>query len=198
MKVKQLIATGLVSGITAFLPCKAQRAVQLVPETGITGALKTEMSYIGGLNLQITKGKNFSDFFAGLKVQHDKQASFAGMFVNNYSWTETVSSWLRGTVIASRRGTKSVLETAPVRINVPAGKFNLSLSPSHVMYNDFKDGTTTQAISTIFQTTYSINPKNQLFFEAAYSSEPVKNLSKTSFGKPEDNISYMVTCTHSF
>jgi hypothetical protein len=66
------------------------------------------------------------------------------------------------------------------------------------MYNDFKEGTTTQGINTIFQTTYSMTPKDIIFAEAKYTSEPSKNLFNTHFGKLKDNISYMVSYMRKF
>lgn len=196
MKVRQIIMTGLMS-LATLAPCKAQKAMHLVSEAGITGAVNKEMSYIGGLNVQILGGKNFADAFAGIKVNPDKKASFASLFINNYSWTKNISSWVRETFFASERGSNSILQVSPVRGNANVGKkLNVSLNPSYTLYNDFGEGTTTQGISTISQVTYSIDPKTQLFFEASYSSEPAKNLFNTHFGKFKDNASYMLTCTH--
>ncbi len=197
MNVRKPIITSLIS-LATFVPCKAQKAVQLVSETGITGVVNKEASFYGGMNFQLPRGRNFTDLYAGVNVQQDKKTSFVGLAINNFSWTKNISSWVRETFVASKRGANSQLEIAPIRANVDGGKFNFSLSPSYTMYNDFKEGTTTQGINTIFQTTYSMTPRDIVFAEAKYTSEPSKNLFNTHFGKLKDNISYMVSYMRKF
>jgi hypothetical protein len=197
MNVRKPIITSLIS-LATFAPCKAQKAVQLVSETGITGVVNKEASFYGGMNFQLPRGRNFTDLYAGVNVQPDKKTSFVGLAINNFSWTKNISSWVRETFVASKRGANSQLEVAPIRANVDVGKFNFSLSPSYTLYNDFKEGTTTQGINTIFQTTYSMTPKDIVFAEAKYTSEPSKNLFNTHFGKLKDNISYMVSYMRKF
>ena len=197
MNVRKPIITSLIS-LATFAPCKAQKAVQLVSETGITGVVNKEASFYGGMNFQLPRGRNFTDLYAGVNVQQDKKTSFVGLAINNFSWTKNISSWVRETFVASKRGANSQLEIAPVRANADVGKFNFSLSPSYTMYNDFKEGTTTQGINTIFQTTYSMTPRDIVFAEAKYTSEPSKNLFNTHFGKLKDNISYMVSYMRKF
>lgn len=197
MNVRKPIITSLIS-LATLAPCKAQKAVQLVSETGITGVVNKEASFYGGMNFQLPRGRNFTDLYAGVNVQPDKKTSFVGLAINNFSWTKNISSWARETFVASKRGANSQLEVAPVRANADVGKFNFSLSPSYTMYNDFKEGTTTQGINTIFQTTYSMTPRDIIFAEAKYTSEPSKNLFNTHFGKLKDNISYMVSYMRKF
>ena len=197
MNVRKPIITSLIS-LATLAPCKAQKAVQLVSETGITGVVNKEASFYGGMNFQLPRGRNFTDLYAGVNVQHDKKTSFVGLAINNFSWTKNISSWVRETFVASKRGANSQLEIAPIRANADVGKFNFSLSPSYTMYNDFKEGTTTQGINTIFQTTYSMTPKDIIFAEAKYTSKPSKNLFNTHFGKLKDNISYMVSYMRKF
>ena len=197
MNVRKPIITSLIS-LATLAPCKAQKAVQLVSETGITGVVNKEASFYGGMNFQLPRGRNFTDLYAGVNVQSDKKTSFVGLAINNFSWTKNISSWVRETFVASKRGANSQLEIAPVRANADVGKFNFSLSPSYTMYNDFKEGTTTQGINTIFQTTYSMTPNDIIFAEAKYTSEPSKNLFNTHFGKLKDNISYMVSYMRKF
>ena len=197
MNVRKPIITSLIS-LATLAPCKAQKAVQLVSETGITGVVNKEASFYGGMNFQLPRGRNFTDLYAGVNVQQDKKTSFVGLAINNFSWTKNISSWVRETFVASKRGANSQLEIAPIRANVVVGKFNFSLSPSYTMYNDFKEGTTTQGINTIFQTTYSMTPRDIIFAEAKYTSEPSKNLFNTHFGKLKDNISYMVSYMRKF
>ena len=197
MNVRKPIITSLIS-LATLAPCKAQKAVQLVSETGITGVVNKEASFYGGMNFQLPRGRNFTDLYAGVNVQQDKKTSFVGLAINNFSWTKNISSWVRETFVASKRGANSQLEIAPIRANADVGKFNFSLSPSYTMYNDFKEGTTTQGINTIFQTTYSMTPRDIIFAEAKYTSEPSKNLFSTHFGKLKDNISYMVSYMRKF
>jgi len=197
MNVRKPIITSLIS-LATLAPCKAQKAVQLVSETGITGVVNKEASFYGGMNFQLPRGRNFTDLYAGVSVQPDKKTSFVGLAINNFSWTKNISSWVRETFVASKRGANSQLEIAPVRANADVGKFNFSLSPSYTLYNDFKEGTATQGINTIFQTTYSMTPRDIIFAEAKYTSEPSKNLFNTHFGKLKDNISYMVSYMRKF
>ena len=197
MNVRKPIITSLIS-LATLAPCKAQKAVQLVSETGITGVVNKEASFYGGMNFQLPRGRNFTDLYAGVNVQSDKKTSFVGLAINNFAWTKNISSWVRETFVASKRGANSQLEIAPVRANADVGKFNFSLSPSYTLYNDFKEGTTTQGINTIFQTTYLITPRDIIFAEAKYTSEPSKNLFNTHFGKLKDNISYMVSYMRKF
>lgn len=197
MNVRKPIITSLIS-LATLAPCKAQKAVQLVSETGITGVVNKEASFYGGMNFQLPRGRNFTDLYAGVNVQQDKKTSFVGLAINNFSWTKNISSWVRETFVASKRGANSQLEIAPIRANADVGKFNFSLSPSYTLYNDFKEGTTTQGINTIFQMTYSMTPRDIVFAEAKYTSEPSKNLFNTHFGKLKDNISYMVSYMRKF
>ena len=197
MDVRKPIITGLMS-LATLAPCKAQKAVQIASEAGITGVVNKEASFYSGLNFQLPRERNFTDLYAGISVQPDKKASFVALAINNFSWTKNISTWARETFVASKRGANSQLEIAPIRVNADAGKFNFSLSPSYAVYNDFKEGTMMQGFNPIFQTTYSVTPRDMIFLEAKYTSEPSKNLFSTHFGKPKDNISYMISGIHTF
>ena len=191
MFIKKPIIAGLMS-LATFAPCKAQKAVQFVSETGVTGVVKQDASFYTGVNLQLTKGRNFSDLFAGASVSPDKNVSFLGLAINNFSWTKNLSTWARGSFVAAKDVSKSTFEVAPVKANATVGKFNFALSPAYTLHNDFKAGTINQGINTIFQTSYSISPKDMIFAEAKYTSDPAKNLFKTHFGKFKDNIAYFI------
>lgn len=192
MNVRKPILAGLM-GIAALAPCKAQKAVQLVSESGISGVINKEASCYSGMNFEFIRDKNFSDLYAGIGIKPDKEVSFCALAINNYAWTKNISSWARETFVISKGGTTSTLEAAPVRANIDVKKFNFSLSPAYTLYNDFREGVTTQGINTIFQTTYSMSPKDMLFVEAKYTSKPTKNLFNTHFGKFKDNIAYMIS-----
>ena len=191
MNVSKPIIAGLMS-IATLAPCKAQKAVQFVSETGITGVVNKEASFYTGMNFQHVTDRNFTDLFAGASVAPDKKVTFLGLAINNFSWTKNLSSWARETYAASKNVSKSTLEVAPVKANVTVGKFNFAFSPAYTLHNDFKQGTTRQGINTIFQTTYSISKNDVIFAEAKYTSEPAKNLFDTHFGKLKDNISYFI------
>ena len=191
MNVRKPIIAGLMS-LTTLAPCKAQKAVQFVSETGITGVVNKEASFYTGMNLQHVSGRNFTDLFAGASVAPDKKVTFLGLVINNFSWTKNISSWARGTFVAADKTATSTIEAAPVKANITAGKFNFALSPAYTLHNDFKEGTTKQGINTIFQVSYSISGKDMIFAEAKYTSEPAKNLFNTHFGKLKDNISYFI------
>ena len=191
MNVRKPIITSLIS-LATLAPCKAQKAVQFVSESGITGVVNKEASFYSGMNLQFINSKNFTDVFAGACVSPEKNVSFLGLAINNFAWTKNISSWARETFVSSKQVTKSTLEVAPIKANVSAGKFNFALSPAYTLHNDFKDGTTKQGINTIFQTSYSLSNKDLIFAEAKYTSEPAKNIFDTKFGSLKDNISYFI------
>ena len=197
MKVRRSLLTGLI-GLATLAPCKAQKPVQLMSETGISGYVNKEFSFYTGMNFLLPRGKNFTDLYAGVSVQPDKKASFVGLAINEFSWTKNLKSWARETFVASDRGANSTLEVAPVRASVDAGKFNFSLTPSYALYNDFKQGTTTQGFNTIFQTTYTMSPKDMLFAEFKYTTEPATNLFKTHFGSPKNNTFCMFSYMRKF
>lgn len=197
MNIRKPIFTSLIS-IAALAPCKAQKPVQFVSETGIMGVVNKEASFYTGMNFDFIKDRNFTDVFTGVSITPDKKPSFIGLVINNFSWTKNISSWVRGTFVASKKTTSSTLEAAPVKANVSAGKFNFALSPAYTLNNDFRKGSTTQSINTIFQTSYSISPNDMIFAEAKYTSEPAKNLFNTHFGKLKDNISYYIAYMKTF
>ena len=196
MNVRKQILTSLIS-LATFAPMKAQKPVRFVSETGITGVMKNEASYYTGMNFEFPRGKNYTDLYGGITMKPNQQASFVGLIINNFSWTKNISSWARETFSAGH-DVKSTLQVAPVCTNAKAGKFNFSFKPSYVMYNDLKKGSTTQGVGAIFQTTYSMTPKDMLFFEGAYASEPSKNLFHTHFGNFKDNFSYMFSYMRRF
>lgn len=197
MNIRKPIITGLMS-IATLAPCKAQRAVQFVSETGMTGVVNKEASFYTGMNIQLEKGRNFSNLFTGASVQPDKKVAFLGLFINNYSWNKNFSTWFRGSSVLSKEATKLTLEAAPVKGNISAGKFNFTLAPAYALHNDFKSGTSTQGLNTIFQASYSITPNDMIFAEAKYTSEPAKNLFNTHFGKLKDNIAYFICLMKKF
>ena len=127
-----------------------------------------------------------------------RKIRFVALIINNYPWTKNISTWARETFSASKGSVRSALQVAPVKASKKAGKFNLSLSPSYVLYNNFTQGTTTHGVSAISQITYNMTPKDMLFFEGAYSSEPAKNLFHTHFGNFKDNFSYMFSYMRRF
>ena len=190
MNVRKPIIAGLMS-LTTLAPCKAQKPVEFIAETGISGFIKKDANFYTGMNFGIPKGKNYTDLYAGISVQPDKKASFVGLAINDYAWNKNISSWGRGTFVASDRAANATWELAPVRVNKSVKKFNFSFSPSYALYNDFKAGTTTQGLSFIPQITYSPTKRNTFFLEMKYSTEPAKNLFKTHFGSPKDNMFYM-------
>ena len=49
MNVRKPIITSLIS-LAALAPCKAQKAVQFLSETGVNGEINKELSYITGMH----------------------------------------------------------------------------------------------------------------------------------------------------
>jgi hypothetical protein len=197
MNIRKPIFTSLMS-IAAIAPCKAQKSVEFISETGVMGAAKKEVSFYSGMNFDFIKNRNLTDLFVGASIAPDKKPSFIGIAINNFSWTKNLSSWIRETFVANKHTTTSTLEAAPIKANVSAGRFNFALSPAYTLNNDLKEGSTTQSINTIFQTSYSISPNDMIFAEAKYTSEPAKNLFSTHFGKLKDNISYYIAYMKKF
>ena len=198
MNVKKPIIAGMMS-LAALAPCKAQKAVRFMSETGVTGVINKEASFYTGMNVILPRGKNMTDFYVGTGFTPDKTVFLDGLIINNYTWTKNLSSWARELFTTSKNWTKSTLEIAPLRANTEKGRFHFSLAPAYTMYADFKNGEKcSQGVNTIFQTTYSLSQGDQLFFEAKYMSEPAKNLLKTHFGKLKNNISYMVSYMKNF
>ena len=197
MNVKKPIITGLMS-LATIMPCKAQRAVQLVSETGVSGVANKEISFYNGMNFEFARGRNYTDLYAGIGVKSDKKASFVALAINDFPWTKNISSWARETFVASNRDASSTLEVAPIKANAGVGKFNFSFSPAYALYNDFRAGTTQQGFNPMVHATYSLSPKETIWAEAKYSSEPAKNLFDTHFGKFKDNISYMISYLRKF
>ncbi len=191
MKVRKPIIAGLMA-LSTLAPCKAQKAVQLVSETGITGVVNKEASFYSGMNVQFIGERNFADIFGGASVSPDKKVSFLALAINNFSWTKNLSTWARETVVAAKSGVSAVTEISPLKVNADAGRFNFAFGPAYTVYNDFRAGTTTQGINTIFQTSYKISPREMIFAEAKYTSEPNQNLFKTQFGNLKNNISYFI------
>ena len=197
MKVSKPILAGLIS-LASLAPCKAQRAVQLVSETGFTGVIAKQDVLYSGMNFCFNSGKknrNYTDLYAGINVPLIKdKPSFVALAIDNYTWTKNISSWARGVFSTTFGSAKSTLEVAPVRVNEKIGKFNFSFGPSYAIYHNFKDGTTTQGFNPILQATYNVNPKVKIFSELKYTTEPAENLFDTKFGKFKDNLAYMVAC----
>ena len=113
MKIRNIAVAGLM-GLASIVPGKAQKPVQFIAETGVTGALHSVPLFYGGMNAAFPKGKNYTDVFAGVGINTNKQASFLGLAVNNYSWTKNISSWAREIFVASDRGLNSTLELSPI------------------------------------------------------------------------------------
>ena len=190
MDIKKPIIAGIAT-LSTLAPCKAQKSVEIFSEAGISGMVHKEPVFYSGVNFGIPVKRNYTDLFVGGNFNANKQGTFVGLALNNFSWTKNISSWVRETFTASNRGVNSTLEIEPVRVNAATGNFNVSFGPAYVINNDLKAKTTTQNLETVLQTTYTLTPSDKLFFEAAYKTEPAKNIFDTHFGKFKDNISYM-------
>lgn len=191
MNIKKPVLAGLMC-LATIAPCKAQKPVQFASSTAINRSISNKISVFSGLDILIPKKNNMTDIFSGVMLQQDKTTSLVFKVVDNYSWTKHISSYVREALMISGKGTNSTLEVAPIKANANVNKFNFSLGPAYTLYNDFKNGTTTQGINMIFQTTYSMTPKDKLIAEAKYVSTPSKNLFDTHFGKLKDNTSVMI------
>lgn len=197
MFIKKPIIAGLMS-LATFAPCKAQKAVQFVSESGVTGEINKELSYFGGLHANILKSKNNTDIYCGMVVDAEKQFTFESQLENEYSWTENLSSWIRETFHLSKRESNLTSEVAPVKINTSVKKLDISVMPAYTIQHDFREKDAKQGLNAILNTVYNIDSKNSLEFEAVYSSEPAKNLFKTSFGKLKDNFSASLSYLRKF
>ena len=197
MFIKKPIIAGLMS-LATFAPCKAQKAVQFVSESGVTGEINKELSYFGGLHANILKSKNNTDIYCGMVVDAEKQFTFESQLENEYSWTENLSSWVRETFHLSKIENNLKSEVSPVKLNKSFDKFDTSVAPVYVMQNDFKEKETQQGLGIVLDAVYNIDSKNAMKFEAEYETEPAKNLFKTHFGKLKDGVSFVVSYLRNF
>ena len=188
-KVRKPILSGLI-GLATLAPCKAQKAVQFVSETGITGVINKETSLYSGMNFIFDKGKNSTVAFVGGIV--DKKVSLLSMAINNYAWNKNISSWGRLTSVIAKNQNTLRIDAAPIKVNAKSGNFSFSAIPAYSLYQDFRTGATTQGITPTVKASYSISPRVTIDAEAKYPSEPSKNLFNTRFGKFKDNISYYI------
>lgn len=192
MKVRTPIIACLMS-LSAIAPCKAQKAVQLSSETGVSGEINKELSYFSGLHANYSKSKNNTDLYCGMVVDAEKQVTFESQLENEYSWTENISSWIRETFNLSKAENNLKSELAPLKINKSVKKFDTSLAPAYIIQNDFRDKNTKQGVGVVLNAVYNIDSNNALKLEAEYETEPSKNLFDTHFGKLKNNISYVIS-----
>lgn len=188
---------GLMS-IATLSPCKAQKTVQIVSETGITGEINKELSYFGGLHAELPGIKNNADLYCGMVVDAGKQVTFESQLENDYSWNKNISSWIRETFHLSKNENNLKSELAPLKINKSLNNFDTFIAPVYVMQNDFKEKETRHGLGLVCDAIYNIDSNNSLKFEAEYETEPAKNLFKTHFGKLKDNISYVISYLRRF
>ncbi len=197
MNVRKPIITSLIS-LAALAPCKAQKAVQLVSETGVNGEINKELSYIAGMHAVLSKSKNQTDIYCGMVVDAEKQFTFESQLENEYSWTKNISSWVRETFHLSKNENNLLSEVAPIKANTSLGKFDGSLAPVYMLHNDFRGKETKQGLGLVLSTMYNIDSSNALKFEAEYATEPAKNLFSTQFSKLKDGISYVIAYIKTF
>mgnify|MGYP003571399091 CR=1 FL=1 len=181
MSVKEIALACLISAMP-MAGAKAQKVV-LTAESGITGIVKNDALYYGGLNCNILSGKNFSDVYVGMNLNANKEVGFTSLIIENYPWTKNFSSWARGIFSASKSGQSFTGQFAPLKASTQVGKFDFSVTPSLEISRDFKAKTTTTGFTPIFQTTYQANSNDMIFFEAAYSTS-------------SQNGSYMLSLIH--
>lgn len=192
MNIRKIAVTGLMS-LSFSAPLKAQKSFYTMSEVGITGEIAKELSYFGGIHAGLQKNKNTTDIYAGLIVNPKKQPIFEAVLDNEYSWTKNLSSWIRETLHISKKEKELASEIAPIKFNVPVKKFDFSVAPVYNLQHDFSEREIKQGVSALVNATYSINSNNSVQFEAIYSSKPVNNLFKTTFGKFKDNTSFMIS-----
>ncbi len=197
MNVKRPILAGLMS-LSALSLCNAQKPVQLMTETGVVGMIDDELVYTGGLHAVMQQNKNNTDIYCGMLVDQDRQFTFESQLENEYSWTKNLSSWIRETFHLSKEENNLTSEIAPVKFNKSIGKFDNSVAPVYVLANDFKEKENVQCAGLVLNSTYNIDSKNALKFEAEYITKPVKNIFDTTFNSFKDGFAYMVAYIRQF
>ncbi len=64
MDIKKPIIVGLTT-LATLAPCKAQKAVEIFSESGISGMVHKEPVFYSGVNFGIPVNKNYTDLFVG-------------------------------------------------------------------------------------------------------------------------------------
>lgn len=192
MNIKKSLLVGML-GLMPLTPVKAQKAIQFIPEAGAFGNIKAAPTMIGGVNAAFPKKNNFADVFVGATLNSQATPGFAGIAFDNFNWSKNFSSWARDLFLASKNGVTSNLDVAPIKYNTSAGKFNFSVMPAYGRVDDFVNHTTTHNIKAIFQSMFSITPKDRLCLEMQYGSIPAANISDTRFGSFADSFNFTAT-----
>jgi len=192
MNVKKPIIAGLMS-LSALGYCSAQKSVQIMSETGVSGNFNQEQVFSGGLHAILSQGKNCTDVYCGMLADTKKQLTLETQLENEYSWAKNFSSWIRETFHLSKDENNLTSELAPVKINKSIGKFDTFAAPVYVVLNDFKEKENAQCAGLVLNSTYNIDNKSAIKFEAEYCTQPAKNIFETSFGKLKDSMTYVIS-----
>lgn len=194
MNVKKSLVICML-GLTP-LSLKAQKAIQFIPEAGAFGTVKSAPTMIGGVNTAFINKNNFADVFVGGTLTPQATPGFAAIAFDNYSWNKKISSWGRDLFLASNDGVTSSLDIAPVKFNTTAGKFNFAIMPAYGRNDNFTNHTTAHSIKAIFQSMFSITPKDRLCLEMQYGSAPAANLKDANFTSFPDCFNFTATYSH--
>ena len=197
MNVKKPILAGLMS-LSAIGLCNAQKPVQFMTETGVGGNLKEEQLFGGGIHAIFTQDKNCTDVYCGMLADTEKRITLETQLENEYSWTKNISSWVRETFHLSKAENNLTSELAPIKINKSFGKFDTFAAPVYIGLNDFKEKEHAQCAGLVLHSTYNIDNKSAIKFEAEYYTNPAKSIFETSFGKFKESIVYVVSYLRQF
>ena len=164
-------------------------------EIGITGASKKSFDFYRGVNIGVKSEKNYFNTFLGASVNADKDGCFQGLVTDDFRWRKhsNFSSWTRAIFTLSERVKKFTLEISPVKLNIPLKKMNFSLHPAFALQRDFKSKNTALGINTVFQSTYSVTPKDKFYFEIKHCSNPLNKVKNKDCQRFLPNIVYMMT-----
>ena len=192
LNIRKPLIIGML-GLASICPLKAQKAMQVIPEVGVFGNVKSVPTLVGGINGAIAEGNNYADVFIGGTLSNQGVPGFSGIVFDNLSWSKNFSSWARDFFLASKNGVTSTLDFAPIKYNAQAGKFNFSVMPAYSRNDDFVNHTATHNVKVISQTMLSMTPKDRLCLEMQYGTIPTENINDTYFGNFSDSFGFTTT-----
>lgn len=166
------LAGGMKAQIFSKIPA------DIYTEIGVSGMSKKAFELYRGVNIGVKSGTNSFDTFFGAALNSDKKGCFTGMITEDFKWNRHshFSTWSRAIFSFSKRVQNITAEFSPVRLNLSFKKFDFSFNPAFAVHRDFKNKGSAIGINTVFQSNYSVSPKDKLFGEVKYQSKPFNNI----------------------
>lgn len=198
MKIKNILS-GMMGLACLHAPVKAQiklpENLKIFSEVGVAAPLKDEFILLRGANIECKTYQNKLSAFLGAALTPQKKGTFVGTVTNEFEWNKypNLSTFGRGIVAYSKRIKSAAIEFAPVKFNFPVKKWNVSFAPAFSFIQDFTDKKSTTGLSAIFQSSYSVTPRDKFLIEADYNFLSGKNPKNLKFNQPAENVLYKIT-----